>query len=199
MNTDDIKLRPAELDDCLAIAELAQLAGDGIPGIFWAESQLAGETLEQAGARSAASEHANFSYRNAHLACVGDETAGMLLGYRLPAATDNIERPDDFPDFIRPMIELEQRVPESYYINMLAAYPRFQGRGIGTRLMCESDAFAQASGATLISILVFGHNVGARRLYRRLGFEDTERLPMPESPTTPAGEILLMTRRTRPA
>lgn len=199
MNADDILIRPAGLDDCLAIAELAQLAGEGIPGIFWAESQLPGETLEQAGARAAASEHVNFSYRNARLACIGDETAGMLLGYRLPAAADNSERPEDFPDFIRPMIELEQRVPESYYVNMLATYPRFQGRGIGSRLVREADAIARAGDANLISILVFGHNHGAQRLYRRLGFELVDRRPMAASPVTPAGEILLLTRAPRPA
>ncbi len=199
MSTDDVIIRRAELDDCLAIAELAQLAGEGIPGVLWADSQRPGETLEQAGARSAAIEDNHFSYRNAWLAGIDDTTAGMLLGYRLPAAADNRERPQDFPDFIRPMIELEQCVPESYYVNMLATYPRYQGRGVGTRLMHETDRLARAAGATTISILVFGHNTGALRLYRRLGFDLVTRRPMAASPTTPAGEILLLTRPTRPA
>ena len=197
MNDAPVIIRRAGLDDCLAIAELAQLAGEGIPGYFWADSQLPGETLERAGARSAASEQANFSWRNARLACVDGEVAGMLLGYRLPAAADNRERPEDFPDFVQPMIELEQRVPESFYVNMLAVYPPFQGRGIGARLMAGVDGLARDAGCALISILVFGHNDGARRLYRRLGFEEAERRPIAASPTTPAGEILLLTRPTR--
>lgn len=199
MSSNAVIIREAELGDCLAIAELAQLAGEGIPGVLWAESQLPGEPLEQTGARSAALEESNFSYRNAHLACLGSEVAGMLLGYRLPAAAANRERPQDFPDFIRPMIELEQCVPESYYVNMLATYPRYQGRGVGTRLMHETDRLARATGASLISILVFGHNAGALRLYRRLGFDLVERRPMAASPVTPAGEILLLTRAAQPA
>ncbi len=65
--------------------------------------------------------------------------------------------------------------------------------------MGEVDALARAGGATLISILVFGHNGGARRLYRRLGFEELERRPIAASPATPAGEILLLARPARPA
>ena len=33
-----MEIRNADSADCLAIAELAQMAGDGIPGYFWADS-----------------------------------------------------------------------------------------------------------------------------------------------------------------
>ena len=199
MSAGDVVIRKADLDDCLAIAELSQLASEGIMGYFWTGLQRPGETLEQAGARSAESQDDNFSYRNAWLACIDDRVAGMLLAYRLPAAADNPERPADFPDYIAPMVELEQSVPESFFVDMLATYPRFRGRGIGSRLMACVDEFARAADASLISLLVFGHNAGALRFYRRLGFESAERKPIAASPTTPAGEILLLTRPPRSA
>jgi len=191
------KIEAATTDDCLAIAELAQIAGDNMPGHFWASSRQPGQTLEQAGAERAKSDLANFSYRNTLLARVDGEIAGMLLAYRLPAAADNDEDPADFPDFLRPIIELEQCVPESFYINMLAAYPRFRGQGIGTALMERADGLAIEAGCELISLGVFETNTGALRLYRRLGFELLESRPMVASTYHEACKILLLGKPPR--
>ena len=190
-----MQIREARKQDCLAIAELAQMAGDGIPGYFWAGSQQPGQTLEQAGATLAGSETANFSYRNAWLACINNEVGGMLLAYRLPSREQNDENPNDFPEFVRPLVELEQCVPESFYINMLAAYPRFRGQGIGTALMDLVDGLALNAGCSLISIEVFANNVGALKLYQRLGYEITERRALIESDYHQAGEVFLLTRK----
>jgi ribosomal protein S18 acetylase RimI-like enzyme len=118
----------------------------------------------------------------------------MLLAYRLPAAADNDENPADFPQFIRPVIELEQCVPQSFYINMLAAYPRFRGQGLGSALLWRIDELARQAGCSLISIEVFEGNRGALRLYRRHGFETRERRPMIASEFVAAQDVLLLTR-----
>ena len=182
----------ATLDDCLAIAELAQIAGDNMPGHFWQDSRQPGQTIEQAGAERARIETANFSYRNTLMARIDGEVAGMLLAYRLPAAADNDEDPADFPEFVRPIIELEQCVPESFYINMLATYPRFRSRGIGSALMAQAPPLARAAGCDLISIGVFATNSGALKLYRRLGYELIESRPMVASAYHEACDVLLL-------
>ncbi len=191
---DEPEIVNATVNDCLAIAELAQIAGDNMPGHFWEESRQPGQTLEQAGAERARIETANFSWRNTLLARVDGEIAGMLLAYRLPAAADNHEDPADFPEFVRPIIELEQCVPESYYINMLATYPRFRGRGIGGALMARADSLALAAGCELISIGVFATNTGALRLYQRLGYELIASRPMAASDYHEACDVLLLAR-----
>jgi len=189
-----MKIRPATREDTFAIAELAMMAGEGIPAFFWAQSQQPGETLIDVGARNAQSETENFSYRNAQLALLDEEVAGMLLAYRLPSA----EAADDlhnFPEFIRPLIELEQCVPESYYINMLATYPRFRHQGVGTALMEEVDRLARQAGSTLSSIEVFEENRGALRLYRRLGYRVIDKRAVIEHPSHHyRGDILLLVR-----
>jgi ribosomal protein S18 acetylase RimI-like enzyme len=192
-----VEIVRATPDDCLAIAELAQIAGDNMPGHFWQDSRQPGQTLEQAGAECAQSDIANFSWRNTLFARFGDEIAGMLLAYRLPAAADNDEDPADFPDFVRPMIELEQCVPESFYINMLATYPRFRGQGVGSALMARSDGLALEAGCELITLGVFETNTGALRLYRRLGFELIESRPMAASAYHQACDILLLGKPPR--
>ena len=194
-----MEIRPATPADCQNIAELALIAGDNIPGYFWAESQRPGQSLTEAGAELARSESANFSYRNAMLACSDDRVAAMMLAYRLPATADNEEDPGDFPKFAQPLVELEQCVPGSFYINMLAAYPEYREQGVGSALLDECEQLARAANCTLISIEVFGSNSGALRLYQRHGFEQVESRQMVASDYHPAGDVLLLTRQVKPA
>ena len=118
----------------------------------------------------------------------------MLLAYRLPAAADNDEDAAGYPEFARPLVELEQCVPDSFYINMLAAYPRFRGMGLGSALLGRVDALARAAGCSLISIEVFETNTGALRLYRRFGYQLRESRPVVASEFAEAQDVLLLTR-----
>ena len=190
-----MEIRSATHADCLAIAELAQMASDNMVDHFWADSQLPGQSIEEAGAEVAKSENANFSYRNTRIACEHGEIAGMLLAYRLPSAEDNEDDPLEFPKFVRPVILLEQLVAESFYINMLATYPRFQGQGVGSKLLAEVDEHAIVADCKLISIHVFAINQGALRLYLQHGYKIVERRPMVASDYLPASDVLLLTRR----
>ena len=189
-----MEIRNATRADCPAIAELALLAGEGIPAYFWEASRKPGQTLLEVGAQNAASETENFSYRNAYLALLNGKVAGMLLAYRLPAVDPSGDL-EEYPAFIRPMIELEWCVPESFYINMLATYPEYRNRSVGTRLMEQVDGLARANGCTLSSLEVFDENTGALRLYQRLGYEVIEqRRVIPHECHSISGEILLLVR-----
>jgi ribosomal protein S18 acetylase RimI-like enzyme len=189
-----VEIRNAGIADCRAIAELAQIAGDGIPGFFWADARQPGQSLEATGAELLKSETANFSYRNTLVACQDGEIAGMLLAYRLPSSEDNDEDLLDFPEFVRPLIELEQCVAESFYINMLATYPGFRGQGIASALMAEADRLALAAQCDLISVSVFVDNPGALELYRRLGYQTIEKRAVIACDYHPATEVLLLTK-----
>lgn len=189
-------IRSASIEDCRSIAELALIAGDGIPGYFWTDYQEPEMTIEEAGARKLAQTDHDFSYLNVTVAEIDCKVAGMLYAHPLPGpeAAENLQ---DLPKFIRPMVELEQVVPGSYYIGMLAAYPQYRNRGIGTTLMADVDSTARACGCNLVSIIVFSSNSGALRLYKRLEFKEQARrevIPHPCHPHT-QGNLLLLTRR----
>jgi hypothetical protein len=77
-----MEIRKATRADCPAIAELALLAGEGIPAYFWEQSRKEGQSLLEVGALNAASDTENFSWRNSHLALIDNAIAGMLLAYR---------------------------------------------------------------------------------------------------------------------
>jgi ribosomal protein S18 acetylase RimI-like enzyme len=187
-------IRQATLEDCPAIAEHALMAGEGMPAYFWETSRAKGESLIDVGARKAASETENYSWRNAWLALIDEAVAGLLLAYRLPdvMVADEVE---EYPAFLRPLIELEQRVPGSFYINMLATRPDYRGRGVGTALMGVVDRLANDAGCRRSSLVVFEQNTGALRLYRRLGYEITDRrVVLPHACHPYTGEMLLLTR-----
>ncbi len=189
-----MQIRPAARQDVRAIAELALMAGEGIPAYFWAQAQRAEESIIDVGARSALSESANFSYRNVQLALLEGMIAGIMLAYRLPSVAA-AEEQSLFPKFIRPLIELEQCVPDSYYVNMLATYPQFRHRGVGTALMERVDGLARQAGCTLSSVEVFEENSAARRLYERLGYRISAARPVVEHASHPyRGKVLLLVR-----
>ena len=170
------------------------MAGEGIPAYFWEQSKRPGQDVLDVGAEKAASEAENFSYRNMHLAVIDGKIAGMLLAYRLPDQED-AEGLEELPTFIRPLIELEQCVPGSFYINMLATYPEHRNKGVGRALMGIVDDLASTAGCTRLSIEVFEQNHGALRLYQRLGYTVVEKrsvIPHPCHPYT--GDLVLLTK-----
>lgn len=191
-----VDIRKATKTDCRSIAELALIAGEGIPAYFWEQSTKPGQAIEDVGAQNAASETENFSYRHTHLATIDNNIAGMLLAYRLPDSADADDL-DDYPEFMRPLIELEQCVPGSYYINMLATYPKYRNQAVGTTLMQLADKLAAYAECSIISVEVFEQNEGAVRLYQRLGYSIIDsRAVIPHSCHPYEGEIVLLTKNT---
>ena len=189
-----MQIRPATKEDVHAIARLALIAGEGIPAWFWAQSASPGQAIEDVGAARLLNESENFCYRNVHVAESEGAIAGMMLAYRLPDAED-AEDLDELPDFVRPLVELEQCVPASFYINMIATFPEYRNRSIGTQLMAIVDNLAKKAGCTLSSIEVFDQNEGALRLYQRLGYTILDKRPVAPHECHPYdGQIVLLTR-----
>jgi GNAT superfamily N-acetyltransferase len=93
-----------------------------------------GETARDVGQRRARREEGSFSYRNAIIAEEDGRPAACLIGYALPDAPEPIGY-DTMPAMFVPMQELENLAPGTWYVNVLAAYPEFRGRGIGAGLL----------------------------------------------------------------
>lgn len=190
----DLKIRAAEIGDARRLAELMDFAGEGIPMYLWRESAgPEGDPLEF-GARTVSGTDGGFSYVNAHVAEIGDEVVGMLLGYRLPDPHD-VEPLSEAPVVVRPLLELEALAPGSWYVNAVAADPAWRGRGVGSALMQRAEDVAAGSGAEVLSLIVAEENRGARRLYERLGYADVARRPLlPWPGCRHSGHWVLMTK-----
>src|SRR3990170_1423562 len=151
--------RDARKDDARALAQLIEIAGEGIPTYLWTQQAGAGRTALDVGTERAAREDSNFSYRNAVVAHVDGKVAGMLLAYLLaaPSAEDLAALPH-VPPLLRPLVELEHRVPGSFYVNALAVFRPYRGHGIGGALLDIARQRARQVRCPRLSVQVFAEN-----------------------------------------
>jgi ribosomal protein S18 acetylase RimI-like enzyme len=192
--SEQFSLRPARKEDARALAQLIDIAGEGFGTYLWSQAAGPGESALDVGMRRAQRDEGGFSYRNAIVALSGGEIAGLLLGYRLadPYDTGDLDR---LPELIRPLVELESIAPASWYVNALAAFPEFRGKGLGTRLLGEAEQIARKVNAPALSIIVAEANEGAKRLYLRCGYVETARRRLVPFPGLPhGGDWLLLTK-----
>ena len=161
-------IRPARREDAADLARCVDLASEGLVRLVWAELAEPGEDVMAVGARRAARDEGDFSWRNATIAAVEGRVAGGLVAYRIGAP----EPLDGLPPAFRPLQALENRVPGTYYVNVLATYPGFRGRGVGSRLLAEAERQSLGRG---MSLIVADGNLRARRLYEAFGFREMAR------------------------
>jgi GNAT superfamily N-acetyltransferase len=188
--------RRARKEDARAMAELLEIAAEGIATWLWQQSAGPGQSPLEVGAARAAREDATFSYRNAVLAERNGVVAALLLAYPLPEPDPaEVAAIEDVPPLLRPLCELEWQVPGSFYINALAARPDLQGQGLGSGLLDIADGLAAEAGCDRLSIQVFEQNCGAVRLYLRRGYSIVDSRPIIAHPCYPYdSNVLLLTR-----
>jgi ribosomal-protein-alanine N-acetyltransferase len=66
---------------------------------------------------------------------------------------------------------------ESAHLNLLAVDARYQGLGVGRRLVEWLERSARVAGTFIISLEVRLSNQGARTFYRKLGYTELARIP----------------------
>jgi ribosomal protein S18 acetylase RimI-like enzyme len=174
------KLKPpfrhAIIDDARVLAELVNYAGEGLPHYLWGTLAESGEDAWDVGRRRAARDDGSFSYRNAAIIERDEHCAGCLIGYEISDDPEPIA--DDMPAMFVPLQELENLVPGTWYVNVLAVRPQFRGHGLGTQLLDLADKTAQSLGKRGLSVIVSDANTGARRLYERCGYSQSATRPM---------------------
>lgn len=168
--------RPATPADARVLAELVNHAGEGLPLYLWDKMREPGETAWEVGRRRAARDEGSFAYRNAAIIEHGGAAAGCLIGYGIADEPEAV--PDDIPAMFRPLVELENLAPGTWYVNVLAVLPAHRGQGLGGRLLGLAEAIGRAEGKTGMSIIVSDGNPGARRLYERCGYRFVAQRPM---------------------
>jgi ribosomal protein S18 acetylase RimI-like enzyme len=170
-------IRPATRADAQALAELINFAGEGLPLYLWARMAEPGEDPWEVGRRRAQRVEGGFSYRNAFVAETQGSIAGCLIGYALAQQAEPFDVTQT-PAMFVPMLELESLAPGTWYVNVLATYPQFRGRGIGGALLDLAETRARDAGLAGMSIIVSDANSGAVRLYERKGYRRMAQRPM---------------------
>lgn len=168
-----MRIRRAEAADAAHLVRFINMAADDLPLHFWRKSVGPQGDPWAWGRERAARESGNFSYRNAWLAEVEGAVAACLLGYPAEAAPAPID-PDTPPVFV-PLLELEALAPGSWYLNVLATYEGYRGRGLGRALLARAEAVARAAGCGVISLIAADTHADALRLYRAQGYGEVAR------------------------
>ncbi|MBD2461393.1 N-acetyltransferase [Oscillatoria sp. FACHB-1407] len=204
--------RPATLDDCDTIAQLFQIASDGVCDYIWStlREEYPGLTPLEIGAQRYANPDNPFGYKN----CVLAEQDGAIAGMMVTFATDPAEeasqpdQPESLAESDRPTEEpaapdilapYSLEAPNTWYICALALFPAFRGQGTGTQFLKLAHQQAVNRGFSSLSLLCFEQNVGALRLYLSHGFQVIDRTPVVPHPLIHyTGDLLLMTAAVKP-
>ncbi len=186
-------MRPARPDDAREMARLVDIASEGLAMHFWREASGAMDPMEY-GVLRAAREEGSFSYRNGSVIEMDGRVVALLTGYRQPDVFEAVEL-SEFSALIRPLLELEMYAPGSWYVNVLATFSEYRGKGIGSKLLSEAERLAKVTAANGMSLIVAEENRGAVRLYERTGYRMAERRPLVRYPGCPhGGDWLLMSK-----
>jgi len=187
--------RWATLDDATAMAELVNMAGEGMPLYLWEQAAKPGESAWDIGRRRAQRDAGAYSWRNTVIREIDGRVAATLIGYPLPDVPDPID--PDMPAMFVPLQELENLAPGTWYVNILATYPEYRGRGCGAALLEIAETLAAASLRRGLSLIVSDANTGARRLYERLGYAERATRPMLKESWANDGENWVLMVRGR--
>lgn len=147
------------------------------------------EDVEALFADLAAREDSQYSYRNSLVALDGETVAGVLVCYDgeglkrmrrvfFAEAAKRLGLDPGAPVDLLP----EECGPDEFYLDSLAVWPEFRGRGIARALIEAGAERARASGKPM-GLLCDKTNARARALYDSLGFR-----PVGERPF--AGELM---------
>jgi ribosomal protein S18 acetylase RimI-like enzyme len=169
-------IRPATPADAHALAELVNMAGEGLPLYLWTRMAEPDEDPWEVGRKRALRDSGSFSWRNATVLEAEGRVAACLVGYPLPDEPEPID--PAMPAMFVPLQELENLAPGTWCVNVLATYPEHRGKGYGARLLSLAERIAAESGRKALSLIVSDSNLGARRLYERQGYREVAERPM---------------------
>ncbi|MTH64835.1 GNAT family N-acetyltransferase [Paracoccus shanxieyensis] len=171
-----MQIRKAKATDSAHLVRFINMAADDLPLHFWRKSVGPEGDPWALGRERAARETGNFSYSNAWLAQIDGEVAACLLGYAAETAPGPIA-PDTPPIFV-PLLQLEALAPGSWYLNVLATYPQFRGKGLGGALLAHAETVAAKAGHDTISLIAADTHQDALRLYTAKGYLQVAHRPV---------------------
>jgi ribosomal protein S18 acetylase RimI-like enzyme len=190
-----IKYRPAEKEDSPKLAELINLASDGVVEYLFFDL-VPGLTPVQVVADNLENDNYPHSYKNAIVARDHNDVVAMSLSF--PSSchriTDEMRRffPEDrlahFSHFYA------SRIENSWYLDALCVLESHRRRGIGEKLIAVTKEKALENGFKEMSLIVFADNTLAIPLYERTGFKVVQKVDLQSNRYIKhAGGCLLMT------
>jgi len=178
----DIRYRQGEKQDSRKIAEMTDVASDGVMEYLF-HDRVPGMTTVDVVTGSLEKNDYPFTYQSAIIAFDGDDPVGMSLSY--PSLYHGIspEMKAFFPaDRLAHLGDFfSARIENSWYIDSLCVLPPYRRRGIAESLIALNKDKAVEQGCRSLSLIVYADNAQAIPLYRRTGFEMARRVELQEN------------------
>ena len=194
--TAPITIRPATKADASEVALLVNIATHGGIRGGWEYDERAKGTYDplEVGRLDMMDETSELNWRNASMAEVDGEVAGMLLGY--PEPDDMGRFPSNLMGFLVPIVELEWLAGGNWFVSMLGVHVPWRSHGVGGRLLALAEEKRAETQRRGLALIVEDKNSRARALYERMGFAVTASRPMRHYPdgTQPGKDWLLMVK-----
>lgn len=183
-----ITYRKAEKADCQRIAELCDIASDGMVDFLF-EEVMPGITPIQILKTSFQDEESNRSYKNVIVAECNGRVVAMLFAYSSYYHCIDDDMREHFPAERLEVMEpfFNSRVDDTLYIDTICVDKDFRNRGIGKQLI---ELAKQMSDK--LSLIAFADNDAAIRFYHREGFEIVRRIPMEMPPQISHGDDMVL-------
>lgn len=168
-----MNIRPAFSTDADSLAYLTNLSSEGMSGCIWEHLAEGDETPLQAGARLIAKDSGIFSFHNTTVIAQGHQVFALITGRHLQGSNLPV-RLDDFLPFIRPLIQLETKVQDTWNITALAVDENMRHRGMAMQLLEAIEQKAQVMQLRKLSIAVASENTEGCSLCQGFGFQVTD-------------------------
>lgn len=174
-----MRIRQAKPEDGAQVAPLIKIVFDEmeIPEIMAMQDADIFEVFAEA------FKVAAYRYSYAHTVVAEDdgEIVGICVGY---AASDEAHIDDAFAPFLpqvgitdgRELFPWPESFPGEWYLDLLAVKETAQHRGIGTKLLKDAAARAEAAGFPRVGLCCDLVNPKAQALYERYGYKDDGRV-----------------------
>ncbi|EXL01407.1 GNAT family N-acetyltransferase [Aquamicrobium defluvii] len=186
-----VSIRPAQKGDAAEMAILVDISSHGFASWFWYGAVLNGskETAFEEGRCFMRSDTQPAAWKDASIALVGDEIAGVIIGH--PILPSIMDETAPHP-VVEPILELQKTIAGDWFIDSLGVYRHHRGRGLGKRLLAHEIARA---GNRPVSLITESDNETALGLYKSHGFaEVTRRQAVPLTENGKQHDWVLLTR-----
>ena len=158
-------IRQATTEDAGHFVRIFELASHGLAPYLWRQAIGKDGDIYAYALNSMQTKINKAAPNTALIAETDGEVSGGIITYDIGQKPEEI--PSDTDPVVVPLIELENLALGTHYVNAVAVFPEYQGRGIGKALLHQVD---QNSGPKGMSLIVEDQNVRAAELYQKFGY-----------------------------
>ena len=174
-----IQYRAAKREDSEKIAELINIASDGVVDYLF-QDLVQGMSPVQVIAHNLENDNYPHSYKSAMVASDGNAIVAMALSY--PSAFHKItdEMASFFPaDRLKHLQSFySSRVENTWYVDALCVFESHRRHGIGGKLISLTKEKAVENNFNALSLIVFADNALAIPVYERSGFKVVQKVEL---------------------